>query len=752
MPRVTRSKIDLKDKNLPLSVPTIALREILQHRPEPIARFDVSGLGGELLEGSDSAWLVLRRPGKGGLALRCGYALGGLSQLRWSPERDDFIDGMLTFEAPVGRFSVRIWHDGLERPVLRVTTVLEPRLDTLVTHFPRDLYPLDGRDDPAGAVGHVEAAQRGLNAGVIYFRFKEPAFGDVLYVQNLTALNPYFVATRTTPDAAVGGEWPELGYLPPTPPQAATPPIHPLRHRESYVLSDAILVFGEDGSNVEPKSALKFLQMLAAAYPHLDRPGPAMHDWVGRARRTLKDLDGEPGATTTYDSARFIRPYLDAEYPDSMTQLSILAALRDWEAWSEERVPLVRSLTRGVSKFYDRSLGTLRRYLPNVGSDKNADAVDSWYLYHPLLNLSRLAKEDEDAKALLAKCLDFGINAARHFNYAWPIQFDIKTFEVLTKARNQDGLGQTDVGGLYAYVMLQAFGLFNETRFLDEARAALNATRDMRFELEYQANLTAWGAAACLRLHRITGERTWLEHSYVFVASLLHNSVLWEGEMEGAKHYQNFLGATCLHDAPYLAAYECYDSFCALEEYLKLAGPDLDDCVRLLVSEYCRYALSRAWFFYPDTLPPECIATTVRNGRIDRSRSFPLEDLYADGQKAGQVGQEIYGAGAAPSFAVRAFHRLPGAPFLLFCDQFVAAREVVGPRSFVLSLTGSSNGEAHLVMVRAPRRKLPELFVSTREGRTKPANMDKDRIEYVIPADARVVIEWDAAKSARSNA
>lgn len=50
----------------------------------------------------------------------------------------------------------------------------------------------------------------------------------------------------------------------------------------------------------------------------------------------------------------------------------------------------------------------------------------------------------------------------------------------------------------------------------------------------------------------------------------------------------------------------------------------------------------------PDALPDDALAKDdIRNGHIDRKLSFPLEDLYGDGQPAGQVGQEIYGCGSA---------------------------------------------------------------------------------------------------------
>src|SRR5207253_3297240 len=103
-----------------------------------------------------------------------------------------------------------------------------------------------------------------------------------------------------------------------------------------------------------------------------------------------------------------------------------------------------------------------------------------------------------------------------------------------------------------------------------------------------------------------------------------------------ARLYTTFLAVSALHDGPYMALYECFDSFVAFERYLKDGGPDLDSAARLLVSEYCRYALDRAWFYFPDTLPEHMICAKPRNGHVDRTLSFPVEDLYVGGDVAGQ--------------------------------------------------------------------------------------------------------------------
>jgi len=729
-----------------VSAYVLALRQALSEKSgRPVAAFALGELTIEVITGADSVWAIVRREGSGGLALRAAFLVGEFSCTRLSPEPGEAV--RLKVESALGEHLIvlRGGSDALEH--MRLTVCFTPAVPMLVPFLPRDLYPLDEHDDPLAATGIVEAGQRGINAGVLYFRIEEPAFGNVFYFQNLTAMNPYYRLTKTKPDGAVGGVWPELGYLPPTPPQSGTPPINPLPAGERITLSDAILVFRHDAPPHERESARQFLQMLGVAYRTIDLPRSDYRDWIGRAEQTLRDLDTAPEATIRHYGHRYVHPYTGAEYPDIMVQMSLVGAIHDWGKWCGERHPLETEFKAGLGKFYDPKLKTLRRYLPNVGNDKDADAVDSWYLYHPLLNLAHLALDgDGDARALFLKSIDFGIKAARHFRYKWPIQYKVTDFSVVTETAGADGRGQTDVGGIYAWVMLQAFELTDDKRFLDEARAAIDAAIGLRFNVNYQANLTAWGAAACMRLWRVTNEDIYLEQSYVYLASFFHNSAIWESELGVATHYKNFLGVTCLQDAPYMAIYECFDSFAAFEHYLDDSGPDLEPAARMLIAEYCKYALDRAGYYYPDALPVEAISPEQResNGHIDRKLSFPVEDLYVDGQLAGQVGQEVYGAGAAFIFATRAFHHVEDAAFRLYCDHFVRARERTGDRALTLTFDGGETCSAGLSLVRLKRRTLPKVRVTTAGGDLlKPHAHCSDRIDYRIPANGRVVLTWE---------
>jgi hypothetical protein len=734
------------ERDLPAVSPyVLALHEALRtgagHR---VARFPAGQLDVEIRAMAEPVWAIVRREGKGGLALRAAYLAGEFTWEKMAPETGEAL--RLKIASALGEHVVVFRAGGAAFETLRATVSLTPSAPLLVPFMPRDLYPLDAHDDPLRAGGHMEAAQRGLNGGLLYFQLDEPAFGNVLYFQNLTAMNDYYRATKTKPDGAVGGEWPELGYLLPSPPQSGKPPTDALPAGKAVTLSDAILVFRPDMPPHERESARQFVQMLGVAYAMIDRPTTEYRDWIDRAECTLRDLDKAPEATIAHYGHRYIHPYTGAEYPDIMVQMSIVAAIHDWGKWLGEPHPLEAVFKAGLEKFYDPKLKTLRRYLPNVGDDKDADAVDSWYLYHPMLNLGRLALNgDKAARTLFLKSIDFGIRAAHHFKYKWPVQYKVTDFSVITDVAT-DGRGQTDVGGIYAWVMLQAFELTDDKRFLDEARAALDTAMGLRFNVNYQANLTAWGAAACMRLWRITDRPIYREQSYVYLGSFLHNCEIWESEIDLAVHYRNFLGATCLQDAPYMAIYECFDAFTAFEHYLDDSGPDLEPAARMLVAEYCKYALDRAWYYYPDALPKEAIATEQRehNGHVDRKLSFPLEDLYPDGQPAGQVGQEIYGAGAAFVFATRAFHHVEGAPFRIYCDHFLRAIERTSGNTLTITLDGGEVSAAGVSIVRLKRRKLSTVTVATIIGDAiAPKTRGPDRIDFDVPASGRLVVSWE---------
>lgn len=700
----------------------LALRaELAEGELEPLPSLSFGDHEITPLVGRDSLWFRIA----GRLMLRTAWSPGQVPRVT----KDE--DGTFSVTGSLGEHRVALTPEPDDR-LVRITTHFTPLHDLLVPEWPRDLYPLNKTGMAPAAEGQVEAAQRGLNSGIVFFTL--PDFGTALYFQNLTALNDWHRTGGTAPEGVVGGQWPELGYRPK--PFCS----EPLPAGRSLVQSDAILTWEPEITEDDGTEGGLFLDLFARAYRRLDdAPATEFHDWPDRCERTARHLARSPKATIEHYGHRYLHPYTASEYPDCMVQLSVAQALNEYGRWRGRPVSLERELLAGMRRFYDPELKTLRRYLPNVGEDKDENQVDSWYLYHPLLNLGRLALAgDEACRALLFNSLDYAIKAARHFKYDWPIMFDVRTLKVIKATREPGGPGQSDVGGIYAYVMLLAHELSGDDRYLREAEKAVAALEGWKFELLYQSNLTAWGAAACVRLWKRTGDVEMLRRTQILLAGFFHNCLGWESEIGAAEHYSTFLGATCLHDGPYMAMYECFESLAAFENLLETGGEDLPDAIRLLTSEYRKYVLHRAWWYFPDALPADLLPPEdqIRNGHIDPKLSFPVEDLYGDGQAPGQVGQEIYGCGAPFAITARAFHDFPGAPFRLFAEYPVVDVET-GEGRLAFSLFGAADRKARVRL--SPIDGAGKLSVRG----ARPSRSKDGALTFEADALKRIEITWD---------
>lgn len=202
MVRNAMHKIDLEEDMI-ASPYVLGLRgELASGSMKGLSKFQLADLEVELCRGSDSLWVIIRRHGDGGLALRTAYIPAGEFKCRAVSHRKD---EPLRFEVDsgLGIHTVTVAAGQAELNRLCVSTRFRPATTLRLPFLPRDLYALDAEDDPLGAVGNVEAAQRGVNSGLVYFRFAKPNFGSVLYFQDLTRLNPGRSNCRT-PAIATG--------------------------------------------------------------------------------------------------------------------------------------------------------------------------------------------------------------------------------------------------------------------------------------------------------------------------------------------------------------------------------------------------------------------------------------------------------------------------------------------------------------------------------------------------------------------
>jgi hypothetical protein len=697
----------------------------------------------------DSCWLVAAWPRGSRIAFRLAYSPNDWLELKKVTEKDRNI--IFRIASLMGEYeAVVCLPDDQNEPVLRLTTTLTTAAPLLFPYWPRDIVPLGASGSDVLAEGHVQVRQVGTRSGQLYFNLTRPKAGSVLYLQNLTALADYNQDTETSAGDTVGGEWPEVGFaLPPTIKNK------PLESGKSYVLSDALITFSEEVPSDEPAMVRQYLDMLSAVYLQLPKPATTYKHWPEILQKGLTDLQDSPGCWSQVGGNHYFNAYVCdyATPPEIMVQLAVLLPLLDYVEWNSAQLEVMKKIKAGLPAFYNKELGTIMRWHPKVADTMEGEeehkkpmVMDSWYLNHPLLNLSRLAlKGDQVAEKLFLDSLDFAISVAHHFNYNWPVFYKMDTLEVV-KAETQPGKGgEKDVPGLYAHVMLQAWELTGEKRYLAEAEKAAQKLKGLGFELFYQANNTAFSAGALLRLYKITKKEIYKQLSYLCLANIFKNVSLWDCNYGYGKNFPSFFALFPLNDAPYTAVYEEQEVFCAFHDYLHHAeGQEILPSVRLLLAEYVRFLVERAVYYYPTMLPKAMLSEDVKTGEVDPNLWIALEDMHDGWEKSGEVGQEVYGAGNAFGILPRHYMQVEGQPFMIYTDYPTYGFSPKKHRPAKFKLAGDRRLSCRLMLVKTDRGKMPEFVLTLNNSKelAKGKRTKGGHLEFTVPGDSEIHINW----------
>ncbi|HJQ95864.1 MAG TPA: hypothetical protein VJ935_09190 [Acidimicrobiia bacterium] len=663
---------------------------------------------------------------------------GGLALHDWRPRPDG---GTAHLESSLGTFVVELRADRGEG-LINMKTTLRPHVDLKIPFWPRDLLAVSAAGSDR-CEGEVHFTQRGARGGMVLTTALEG--GTALYLQDLTSLNPYCQVTGATLADTVGGDWPDLGFSLPG-------GDHALAEGKPITISDLYLAVAPPAED-ELSLGTTFLQLLSRIYLQIRKSPSHYRDWPRAAQNALADL-GREDCWLQINGQKYLRAYVGDEKtpPESMVQLAVLAPMQEYAAWRRRRIGITEDLQSGLVAFFDKKAQTIGRWHPDRidlldGSEphRHPRVMDSWYLYHPLLNLSRLAlKGDHQARDLFLRSLPYAIEVAGHFRYRWPVFYDLDTLEVL-RAESKPGLGgENDVAGFHALVMLQAWKLTGDEEFLAEAKTAAESLSGLGFNLGYQMNTTVFAAGALLELYSETGELRFLKLSELALANVFTNVFLWECEYGNAAHYPTFMGLFPLAEAPYTAAYEEVEAIGALDRYLRDAGDDLPPHLEILLPEMIRYLLNRGIFYFPTELPGEIISEQPRTGSINRQLWLPLEDLYeSDQKKAGQVGQQIYGAGSA--FGILARHYWPVRQWglMIFCeypiDDFAAVHTAAG-----FKVLGNDFFDCELRLVPLDDHPVPIAIVETAAGDQLRGEITSEgHRRFVVQAGQRLQVRID---------
>jgi hypothetical protein len=709
----------------------------------------------EIIEGRQSLWITSRFPAGGRIALRAAYCPDG--ELTIDEIRQIGVENAVEVHvtSTVGNFLVEIHFPQAGRPMLHYKTTLDPIAPLLIPFWPRDVIPLGKDEDVTRSEGIIYAKQVGPRSGLVYFSLTKPRGGSALYFQNLTALNDYAAQTETSLADTVGGEWPELGFALPESTEKS------LNAGQEIVVSDVYILFNASLPADDLTMAQQFLEMLAQIYLALPRPETKYVDWPGIAKKSLRDLTKSEKCWSEVRGRRYLKAYVGDQDnpPESMVQLTVLLPLLEYAEWSGQEIAFNRELLAGLPGFYDEKAGVVGRWLPSAtdkldGSEpqKKPNVMDSWYLFHTLLNLSRLALHgDRAAQKLFLDSTDYCVQVAQKFEYQFPVFYDLYTLEII-KAETAEGEGgEHDVAGLYAHLMLQAYQLTKEERYLEEAKKAARTLKGLGFRLFYQANETLFGAGALLRLWKQTGDEEFLQLSYLSLANAFNNMWLWDCNYGYAKDYPTYFALFPLKDAPYSAVYEELEGFAAFHDYLSHYHGDMPEWLRILLPEFLRTMLYKASFYYPPNLPVEAMAEKPRTGEIDPRLWIPLEDIYDGWEKAGQVGQEVYGAGLPFGIVPRHYWRVPDGKFMVYIDYPIKQFSTVHEGEAMFRVLGDPRLSCRMRIIPTGRKALPVIEVTaeredgseTLEGR----ETEEGHLEFSISGDRNVIVRWQAKES-----
>jgi hypothetical protein len=204
-------------------------------------------------------WVVLKWQSGASVAFRTAFSPGSLTVKKCSVEDDALL---IDADTRIGRQVCEIETSGADG-VFRFRTMVLPRAYLTFEAWSRDVVPLAAGSQATGQVHTTDDEHR---AGQLHASVDDG--GSFLYVQELSSLSAFCGATRASLAHTVGGEWPDIGFVPPRGRKALSPSDGPT------VLTHAHVAW-KNTRSADPGEAVEDqLAMLAAIYLDAGRRQP----------------------------------------------------------------------------------------------------------------------------------------------------------------------------------------------------------------------------------------------------------------------------------------------------------------------------------------------------------------------------------------------------------------------------------------------------------------------------------------------
>ena len=507
--------------------------------------------------------------------------------------------------------------------------------------------------------GYSSYADRAPGAAPCFYGYAEKINSTILYWTDLTRLNSFCDAVHYSPSATPLRRGYNFGH------NIGWNDIRRLPENEPCVIYDSYLYLAPDKPSSEEESFKRYLSEVSDIYDLLAKPEGILPDWQDLAEKTIDDMY-DPDTWIILNGKRYWRAYVGdtRESAEAITQLDIgLSVVRYKERYggTEQTDIIIEESLSALGDFYNPKYGLIQNSGPLLLSGDQGRG-DTWYeLGHVLKAAEWGLLGYKEAADLAKKSRDSWINFARTVNYRFPQFYRFNEWQ---------GTGrEPDAAGGYALYMIRLSGLYDEeserSRCMREAMNAVQAFSGYGFDFSYETHMTAAAALAAAELAERTGDDSWLDYSYGPIANLVRLSWLYEIDYGTGKSVRTFFGLCPTQRSAAITPKEQYEAWIYLTEYLRLAHGKIDPAVEKLISEFCYHTLVTLKDSLPPIVPDGIITEnpaayeTVEKNRLDLY--IPIEDMRDGWDIWGAIGQEVYGAGMAPTFAALAYEEIfPG--------------------------------------------------------------------------------------------
>ena len=432
----------------------------------------------------------------------------------------------------------------------------------------------------------------------VYFGDQHILKSTVLYYQDFTALNPYFIASGTAmfkkftdhhghedivaqPPGSYGTkqEVPfEFGLV-------IQPLQQALMEKQTLRLSNGLLCLepGTPSQDETSQVAQRFVHGFHNILTAVEKPSIRFVDWHHATQRLLQELRQRKGEDAYWQQVA--RNILWASLP-------FLEYFERFDPGAVQRVSslVVQDIEGQYNPDYENDRGS-RGIFGWYRTRETAAKADIWqgYLW-PVFQAAEFANKygHPRVQEVVRGTPDIMVDTAHSLDYVYDVFVDINTGASVPSIYDID-YGAT---GLYMAIMLEYHELTGEKRYLTEAEVAARRLISFGLSTGFEMNVAAASAEALWRLYKLTGDQVYRDGLATQLAIILKHTWLFNPRYGRFNGRDIFLLTSCRANLDYANAAEELMIMRYLGRLLAEAADALDPPTCQVIATMLRYKCS----------------------------------------------------------------------------------------------------------------------------------------------------------------